>query len=61
MNDQSLTPKPVLPGELFDGDERAATLRELADMEADLAALERAEFNAWVNALEAECAARAAA
>lgn len=50
----NLTPKAVLPGELFDIDELDRAL-----MEADLAETADDEFEAWVAAREAEAAAEA--
>lgn len=51
MEDARLTPKPVLPGEMYDVEEMDRALRE---MDKDLERMSLAEFSAWVASLEAE-------
>ncbi|NIT79638.1 MAG: hypothetical protein GWN58_33310 [Anaerolineae bacterium] len=47
--DPRMTPKPVLPGEMFDVEEMDRARREMDD---DLAEMAQDEFDAWVESME---------
>jgi hypothetical protein len=49
MEDSRLTPKAVLPGEMFDVEEMDRACRELDE---DLAEMAQEEFDAWVASME---------